>query len=309
MSTREPPKAKRVADLLDQEFVDVASWIEPEVLPKGGTLLFGGEAKIGKSWLMAEFAKALVTCRSPFGYHDFNVPSQARVLIIEQELGERGFQKRLRKVLANEPRRMWEDNLFYESKRPELQLSDMGRRHFVSMVKDVKPDVLILDPISMMHTFDENDATKIAELFRTLEMLKQLDGVGEMSVILSHHFGKPNTDPRMKVDLLSPYNFRGSSKWKDTPDTLCTVLRAKELDLTWEAWELHARFMTRHSSCPPDMVLSVSRRRDDGEVRFERYVQKKLPQLEEGPPLDHPLSAKTGKELDQEQTKLSFNVT
>lgn len=306
MSEREPPSAKRVADLLDFEFPETSCYIEPKVLPKGSTFIFGGEAKIGKSWMMLEFARSLVTKRCPFDSRDLVVPNRARTLVIEQELGPQTFQERAKKVFEPIPRNIWEDFLFYESKRPELQLdSPEGRRYIKDMILDVRPNVLILDPISMMHGYNEDSAQDIAELFLTLEKFKKINPQDEMAVILSHHFKKPMIGPNGNVppgfDRLSPYNFRGSSKWKDTPDTICTMFRGKDLDVPWEAWEVNCRWITRHAGSPPDMTLTVNSH-DDGRVLFGHSKQKALRKLEEGPPKEVPLKSAA----DLAQTNFTF---
>lgn len=309
---REPPSAKKVSDLLVQEFPPISSYIEPEIIPKGGTLLFGGEAKIGKSWLMTEFARSLVTQKVPFDFHGFYVPAAVDVLVVEQELGPRGLKERMKKVFEKE-HSSWGDRLWYESKKPELQLDrGDGRKYFVDMIKDVKPNVLILDPISMMHGYDENSSEAIAKLFRHLEEFKKINPEREMSVILSHHFGKPPRDVSGQIatgfDRLSQYNFRGSSKWKDTPDTICTVFRGKTYPTPdWESWEIHCRWITRHNSSPPEMTLSVCERNDDGRVRWlrNRGGGTKAPLLEEGPHKEIVIG--DTKVVDAQQTKFLFN--
>lgn len=307
----DPPRAKRVADLLDFEFPDISCYIEPQILPKSATLIFGGEAKIGKSFMMIEFARALTCRRAPFDYHQFHVPERARVLLVEQELGPITLKRRLHKVFDAVPRDEWADYLFYESKRPELSLDDPeGQQYFADMIAETKPNVLILDPISMMHAYDENSSTDIAKLFRTLEFFKQINPEQEMAVILSHHFKKPQLGkdgaPASALDRLCPYQFAGSRKWKDTPDTICTMYRSKTLDVPWDAWEINTRWITRHESSPPDMVLTVNAHNDDGRVRFARARAAALPKLEEGPFKEVPLKKK--EELDAEQKKFAFRA-
>lgn len=306
----EKPKAKKVSDLLVQEFPALSSYIYPEILPKGGTLLFGGEAKIGKSWLMTEFARSLVTTKNPFDYEGFYIPSAVDVLVLEQELGPRGLKERLKKVFEKEEGD-WTERLWYESKKPELQLDRAeGRKYVVDMLRDVKPNVLILDPISMMHGYNENAADEIAKLFRHLEEFKKVNPEKEMAVILSHHFGKPmrGVDGRIaqEFDRLSQYNFRGTSKWKDTPDTICTAYRGVQLKTPWESWELHARWITRHGSSPPDMTFSVCERNDDGRVRWLRNKGggAKIPLLVEGPYKEVKVPDK--REVDRLQNKFNF---
>ena len=63
-------------------------WVEPAISPKGGLLLFGGESKIGKSFLVLEMMRALATGEDMFGNPQFVIPERAKVVLIEQELGD-----------------------------------------------------------------------------------------------------------------------------------------------------------------------------------------------------------------------------
>lgn len=285
---REPPKAKKAIDLLNKEFPQISCWIEPEILPKGGTLCFGGTAKAGKSFIMNELVRALILQKKPFDCPHFNVPYRARVLVLEQELGERGFQKRLRRMLENENPNAWGEYLWYESRRPEIQIIGEGFRHIRHMVEEVRPNVLILDPVSMFYSCDENSSEEIGKVFKNIEGLKQIHPEDEMSVIFSHHFGKPGRGPDAP-DPLDQYNFRGSSKWKDSPDTLCTVVRDGNINgLDWEAWNLRVRWLTRHESSPPDMKMTVNGVGDDGRVRWVGDMLESLPRIVAGPKKDVP---------------------
>src|SRR5277367_3161954 len=94
--------AHRVSELLRRDFPDNPSFIEPSLLTKGGTLLLGGEAKCGKSFVMLEFCRALTTGKPLFGNPLFTVPEPVKVLYVEAENGERSCKERLTKIMAGE---------------------------------------------------------------------------------------------------------------------------------------------------------------------------------------------------------------
>lgn len=249
------------------------SYIAPAILPVGGQLVFGGRAKVGKTFMMMEFARALALGETPFDCPLFTVPKPVRVLMIEQELGEIGLQRRAAKLFDGTMGRK-ADNLWYVSKVPELKLDTGGGVKLLrNLIEDVEPEVLILDPIGRMHSWDENNAQEMARMFGVLDQIQK--ATPGMALIFSHHFGKPK-DPRGGSDPLDPYEFRGSSKFFDNPDSLVTLQRVRELPKDWEAWSLKARFTLRHGESPDDIILHVNEH-DDNRVRFDRSTSEPRP--------------------------------
>ncbi len=265
-------KPESLQSLIEAELPEEPCWIYPGILPKGGTLLFGGGAKIGKSFIMLELQRALSTGTQPFGCHKLTVGDPCKTLLIEQELGKYGLQKRVKSIFAEERKDVYGKNAYYVSKVPEMQLDDRdGREMLMKLVEDVKPDILFLDPIGRMNSYDENKSDQIQQLFSHLDyVLKCFEGSG-MSLVVSHHFNKPSNDPQSKRDPLDAYNFRGSSKWFDCPDSLITVNRLKNLDTKWKSWEVQVRYQLRQDEGLNDMVFSVNRE-NDLRVRYERTL-------------------------------------
>lgn len=249
-------RAERVADLLERQFPLIKSYVNQDILTKGGTLLLGGQAKVGKSFTMMEFMRSLSTGKPLFDNPDFSIPEPVRVLYVDMEVGGRTNKERLAHLLANEDKRIWGDRLYIVSKEEALDFqldNTQGLLKAADLIKDVKPNVLVLDPISFMYHGDENKPTDVGMLFYNLAKLKEKGHAEELSIIFSHHFGKPPRGPFAKDwDPLDDYNFRGASKWKDGGDTLITMKRGAKLRETPEAWALKMRFTTRHGSSYPE---------------------------------------------------------
>ena len=254
-----------LSDLLSREVEKIPSWLEPGILPKHGIMLLGGEAKIGKSLILGSLARSLVTGEAPFGMEGLAAPERARVLLVDQEVGEYGLQKRCRPMLADLPPEAYAERLMYVTKDPDLMLDkEKGLKALWEYVDSAQPNVLILDPVGKMISVDENDNIEIAKVFHSLERLqKDFYHLG-LSIILSHHFLKPprTTRDREGFDPLESYNFRGAGKWKDAPDTLVTVSRGDKLPLPHQAWSLNMRILPRHAEEPPDIHLKVNENRD-----------------------------------------------
>jgi len=256
----------KISDLLSMTFPQNSFWIEPAILPKGGTLLFGGAAKTGKSFIMLELARALSTGTRPFSSSIFSVPGKAKVLVIEQELGERESQSRYSNLLKNTRPSAYNDYLYNLSKVPSMQLnSNEGLKYLYDAIDHVQPNVVILDPISMFHGFDENSNTEIGDLFKRLEKIKGAFTHLSLSLILSHHFKKPSVGP-YKTDTLSPYNFSGSQRWFNTPDTLATFHRGKTLK-DKSGWFLDSRWIPRMGKQLDDITFLIRPEDEDCQVQ------------------------------------------
>ncbi len=278
MDSRRAPAS--IQSLLETDLPKENAWISQGVLPKGGTLLFGGVAKLGKSFLMLELARALATGSAPLGHPGLKALAPCRVLYIEQEVGLAGLQDRCRLMLTGEDVLDWGPNLWYVSKVPEMQLNrPEGLRILNDFCEQVQPNVLMLDPIGRMQSYDENRSDQIQELFTDLEKILKKHQSSGLSLVLSHHYNKPNRDPRSGYDPLDPYNFRGSSKWFDCPDTLITGQRLQNLPRPYEAWTVKLRFTCRQDSPPKEGFFTINDR-DDRKVRFTRLAGEKA----EGPP-------------------------
>lgn len=274
-------KPGRFSDLIAKEVERIPAWIEPGIVTKHGITLLGGEAKIGKSLILGSLARALAVGEDPFLAPGLSVPQKARVLVVDQEVGEFGLQKRCTPMLADLDFHRYEDRLWYVTKDVNLMLdSSAGVAALTRHIEEVQPNVVILDPIGKMFTFDENNNVEVAKLGHALEkLIAKFHHLG-LSFILSHHFGKPpKGQSKEDHDPLESYNFRGASKWKDFPDTLITVSRGDRMATPHQAWRIDMRILPRHAEEPPDMHLTVNEKQDF-RVRYARTDKRFVPRLD-----------------------------
>lgn len=260
---------EKLSALLNKSLPKDLFWIEPSILPKRGTMLFGGAAKIGKSYIMLELARALATATRPFDSDLFTVPQKAKVLVIEQELGEYELQKRSEITVQNHIPLTYEETFYYLSIAPDMQLNQHeGFKYLYECVEKVEPNVVFLDPISMFHGFDENSNSEIGELFRRIEKIKEAFRHKDLAFVLSHHFRKPASSTYGKPsDPLSPYNFSGSQRWFNTPDTLATFTRGKTL-ADKSGWFVDSRWIPRKGKQPDDITFLVKPEDPERQVRI-----------------------------------------
>lgn len=271
-----------IVDLMERDLPKAPCWIEPAVLPKGGMMLFGGYAKAGKSFVMLELARALALGVRPFGAPALSVPTPTRVLMIEQEIGPWGLQKRAQKIMAGESRELLQANFHGISQVRGLKFDNPDSSKIVAdWVHKVGAQVLFLDPIGRLHGYDENDASQINRLFHRLEEVLEYCKDQHLSLVFSHHFGKPIRDPRVKLDddqLFSPYNFRGSSRWYDNPDTLvtCNRIPADEAKM-WKWWFIKSKWETRQGGEVPEYQVFSINKNNDLRVRYEERAFELAP--------------------------------
>lgn len=251
-------------ELVETKLPERPCWIEPMILTKRGKLLFGGHAKIGKSALGLELCRSLVLGTHPFGCPIMTVPSPARVLLIEQELGPWILQDRLTKILREDmenPLTMGplRENFKQLSQVRGLKLDTIEAVDAITgWCQETQANVLMLDPIGKMHGYDENDNSQISRLFDRIERILDNCKSQDLSIIISHHFGKPSRDPRMNVDEFDPYNFRGASKWYDDPDTLVTVVRVPNQVAGKDGWFVRTKWECRGGAPPFEEPATIS---------------------------------------------------
>lgn len=277
--------AQKVSELLDKDLGDLPCWIEPYVLPKRGIWILGGLTGIGKSFVTTEIFRALTTGTRPFDCPHIAATQQCRVLYVEQEIGEYGLFSRMGRAFERHQKRTYEDYAFYISQDSKFELDTAeGIKYVAEAVRELRPNVLILDPISHFHESAESDNTEVGKLFRTLAELKESCVSTDLSVIMAHHFKKPPNGRLMSAgyDDLSEDNFRGAGKWTSAPDTVTTMAK-RGGNKEW--WEVQMRFeKMRHGQELNDHMLRVAPEEPLVQVEFRRVIgdPPKLKQLTNG---------------------------
>jgi hypothetical protein len=224
--------AEKIFDLYNRPLPEHPAWISGGVLPKSGIMLMGGAAKIGKTFLLLDLAHNLATGGKLWGMTDYEIAKPVPTIYCEQEVGEMEFQRRVKnryRALDAAP----PENFFYTSRLKDFFLdTNTGQKILANEIASTKAKVAIIDPVSRCMLGNENDNSEVGGLFRRLDEL--LIDIPDLSIVLAHHFGKPpKNEEDMVLDTLSPYNFRGASRWFDCPDTLITLQRIDNMPGEW----------------------------------------------------------------------------
>lgn len=176
-------------------------WLVEGLWAAEGVGCIGGLPKQGKTWLGLELAVAVASGRPCLGR--FPVPAPGPVLVFCAE--DAAHDVRARTAGIAQARGADFDRLPVGwIGVPELLLDDeVHRRRLSKTVADLKPRMLLLDPMVRLHRGDENSAAEVSAL---LGLLRGLQRQHHVAVVLVHHVRKsgasePGTALRGSGDL------------------------------------------------------------------------------------------------------------
>ncbi len=186
--------------------------------------ILGGEPKCCKSFLALDVAVSVASGTACL--RQFPVERTGKVLLFPAEDSLAVVRQRLQGIAA--AAQVPFASLPVEViTAPSLRLdTPADRQRLSNTVQQLRPILLILDPLIRLHRVDENDATQIAAL---LSYLRQLQRQFHLAVLLVHHARKDSNSSRPGQAL------RGSSElhgWGDS--NLYLRRRGSQLTLSTE---------------------------------------------------------------------------
>lgn len=242
-------------------------------IPKRAKVIFGGEKKVGKSFVAFGLARALALGGvNLFDIPEFFVPEPVVVGYVEAEVGPWSMAARGSLIFQGDPIEEIKGRLITVAGQREFRLDVPGA---VEQARDFVLghgiNVLILDPIGKMHGLDGSDEQDITKLMAILDRIRDACTATDLTIVYAQHFGKKSKDPRSLYDPLDPDNFIGSHRWTADPDTLIMAHR-RNIEGTSRKWYLDTRWIFRHAEPLPDQTLIFNERGDLRVSRFEREV-------------------------------------
>lgn len=170
--------------------------------------ILGGEPKCCKSFLALDVAVS-VASGTPC-LRQFPVARHGKVLLFPAEDSLAVVRQRLEGI-ATSAKVPFQSLPVEVITAPSLRLdTPADRARLTHTVQELRPILLILDPLIRLHRVDENDATQIAAL---LSFLRQLQRQFQLAILLVHHARKDSHASRPGQAL------RGSSElhgWGDS---------------------------------------------------------------------------------------------
>jgi hypothetical protein len=174
--------AKSAAAFLAETIAD-PRWLAVDILPERAIGFIGGAPKVMKSWLALDLAMAVATGSLFCGR--FLCPAPRSVLVYQLESARAAYQRRVRTIATRYGGAP--ENLYVVSNEPVLFEDPVGIGRMEVTLGELRPDLLIIDPLAAMTTGDENSAQEMGRIVRQLRAWRDAYGC---AIAVVHHTNK-----------------------------------------------------------------------------------------------------------------------
>lgn len=182
----EPMKRLVVARIADIERMPEAErWLIDGFLTGGSITVLAASPKTGKTWVALALAVGVASGAPALGR--FHVPSPGPVLLFHAEDDSRAVRERIESIAVGQGLAL-ESLAIHAIRSERLRLDDPeDRRALEALLSELRPKLLVLDPLVRLHAGAESYVGHIAELFGYLRVLQRQFGV---AILLTHHLAK-----------------------------------------------------------------------------------------------------------------------
>ena len=178
-----PLPVVRVAEIVTQD--DSPRWLIDQLWGAGAVGVIGGAPKCSKTWLALDMSLSVATGTTCLDRYAVPEPGPVLIYLAEDSLAM--VRERVEGIARHRGLNLDEVPLHVIT-APMLRLDrEPHRTQLRETAKQLRPRLLLLDPLVRLHGIDENHAGEVAELlayFRSLQ--RELD----LSVVLVHHTRK-----------------------------------------------------------------------------------------------------------------------
>ncbi|MCX6800858.1 MAG: AAA family ATPase [Candidatus Diapherotrites archaeon] len=205
LTTPLPPQEWRIEGLLSDEGVDML---------------------VGKAKEFKSFVALFMACSCATGRQFLNRGTKkCRVLYHDEENGERRVATRLGKLVAGmqlSPSEIEDiyNNMMFISMKGLVLTTPEGKARLEKVIKEVKPDLVIMDSIVRVMQGNENSAEDVRRVFHAA---KELFTKYNCSFLLLHHTVK-------STDSVQPRDARGSGDFAAMVGNMLILSKIKEED-------------------------------------------------------------------------------
>ena len=181
--TANPLTVKRIAEI--DAHIPTHRWLIEDLWGRGAVGIVGGAPKCCKSWLGLDIALSVASGTPCLGR--FPVMNAGPTLVYLAEDAAPMVRERILGICNH--RRLDIGTLdLHLIDSPSLRLDlDSDRTRLAAAVENIRPKLLLLDPLVRLHRADENSSADISAL---LGFLRELQRRFDTAVLLVHHMSK-----------------------------------------------------------------------------------------------------------------------
>lgn len=173
----------QIDQFLSQQYPD-NSIIANGLLVRQGRLIVGGDKGSGKTTLITQLGLELAA-GEPF-VANYETVAPQKVLLIQEEIGPRSYQDRLRKSITRFP--LLNPQNFHLLTTLSLRVDEiLGQKEIEEALGQVQPNVLILDPLYKLHSADENSEKEMKQITDYFDYLLVRYNI---AIAITHHLRK-----------------------------------------------------------------------------------------------------------------------
>ena len=229
-------------DFLDATFPR-SPLLSEDLLDAGEKMIVYGPSESGKSYLVLQLAFELASKGSFFG---FDVVRPCRVLVFQSELSIARYQERYSKIATSYAKTLEIGVVTVEDLKLDIP---EGQQLFYNYVDEIRPDVVVLDPLRAFFSGDENNSESVEKFFTCIAGVQTDD---PFTLIYVHHVRK--SMPGYADDIGGKATARGSGLITDRPSTAMS-LTTNDAQTSWMLQFTKTRNRVRH---PDPLKLQVN---------------------------------------------------
>jgi AAA domain len=259
MSAEQVLPVVRVGEIASDELAE--RWLVEQLWCAMSVGVIGGAPKSAKTWLGLDMALSVATGTPCLGM--YAVPEPGPVLVYLAEDALRVVRERIEGMARHRGLDLDQVEI-YVITAPVLQLDrDPDRARLWETARQIRPRLVLLDPLVRLHGIDENHAGAVAELLAYFRSMQRQLG---LSVLLVHHTRKNGGD-----GVAAGLGLRGSGDIHAFGDSNLYLQRTQE----------HLMLSSEHRAAPAAAPVYLELVADDAatahlEVVAERPTEKSL---------------------------------
>jgi hypothetical protein len=222
---------ERASDLLAEPDPGPTPFLVEDLIVEGAMAAVYGPAKAGKTWLVLELARAIVTGTPAL--ETFAVPEAGPVIVVLEESGRAALYRRLDALRRGNAQNVEAFAGLHFAANRRVRLNDARWQEALLMAAaEIKPRAIFFDPLARLKGADVDENVQ-RELGPVLDFMRDLRDASGAAVPFVHHTGHEGKRMRGSSDLAAYWESAVTVGKSETGRTLQAEHREAEASETY----------------------------------------------------------------------------